>query len=147
IKQKDFYRFYAFFNTVPERGLDGYEGNADPVLPLPTPEQKRQMDDLNRQIASVLTAMPEKEVLALRNEWQKTRIKTLPTPPSDGPAISAVLATPPTRAGTNGIFASSYSSQRAGLIALLKCEPRIVCPWMARTTCLLTMTGRARLPA
>src|SRR5438034_3355358 len=41
IKQKDFYRFFAFFNTVPERGLDGYEGNADPVLPLPTLEQKR----------------------------------------------------------------------------------------------------------
>ena len=84
IKQKDFYRFYAFFNTVPERGLDGYEGNADPVLPLPTPEQKRQMDELNQQIASVLTAMPEKEVLALRNEWQNTRMETLPEPPSEG---------------------------------------------------------------
>jgi len=84
IKQKDFYRFYAFFNTVPERGLDGYEGNADPVLQLPTVEQKRQMDDLNQQIADVLTAMPEKEVLALRNEWQKTRMATLPEPPSEG---------------------------------------------------------------
>src|SRR5256712_6111215 len=84
IKQKDFYRFFAFFNTVPERGLDGYEGNAVPVLQLPTPEQKRQMDDLNEQIASVLTAMPEKDVLALRNEWQKTRIATLPEPASEG---------------------------------------------------------------
>src|SRR5260370_15182707 len=84
IKQKDFYRFYAFFNTVPERGLDGYEGNADPMLQLPKPEQKRQMDDLNQQIASVLTVMPEKEVLALRNEWQKTRMATLPEPPSQG---------------------------------------------------------------
>ena len=84
IKQKDFYRFFAFFNTVPERGLDGYEGNAVPVLQLPTPEQKRQMDDLNQQIASVLTAMPEKDVLALRNEWQKTRIATLPEPASEG---------------------------------------------------------------
>ena len=28
ITQKDFYRFFAFFNTVPERGLDGYTGNA-----------------------------------------------------------------------------------------------------------------------
>ncbi len=84
IKQKDFYRFFAFFNTVPERGLDGYEGNADPVLPLPTLEQKRQLDDLHQQIANVLAAMPEKEVLALRNEWQKTHIATLPEPPSDG---------------------------------------------------------------
>ena len=83
IKQKDFYRFFAFFNTVPERGLDGYEGNADPVLQLPTPEQKRQMEDLNQQIAAVLTAMPEKEMLALRNEWQKTRLASLPEPPSD----------------------------------------------------------------
>jgi len=84
IKQKEFYRFYAFFNTVPERGLDGYEGNAAPVLQLPSAEQKRQMVDLNQQIASVLTAMPEKEVLALRNEWQKTRIATLPEPPGGG---------------------------------------------------------------
>ena len=82
IKQKDFYRFFAFFNTVPERGLDGYEGNADPVLPLPSPEQKRQLEDLNRQIAGVLAAMPEKETLALRNEWQKTRLASLPEPPS-----------------------------------------------------------------
>jgi len=84
IKQKDFYRFFAFFNTVPERGLDGYEGNADPVLPLPSPEQKRQLEDLNRQIAGVLAAMPEKETLALRNEWQKTRLASLPEPPSEG---------------------------------------------------------------
>ncbi len=84
IKQKDFYRFFAFFNTVPERGLDGYEGNADPVLQLPTPEQQRRVDELNQQIADVLAAMPEKEILALRNEWQKTRLATLPEPPSDG---------------------------------------------------------------
>src|SRR5207237_8315924 len=32
----------------------------------------------------VLTAMPEKKVLALRNEWQKTRITTLPEPPREG---------------------------------------------------------------
>ncbi|HVH71619.1 MAG TPA: DUF1549 domain-containing protein, partial [Candidatus Dormibacteraeota bacterium] len=84
IKQKDFYRFFAFFNTVSERGLDGYEGNADPVLPLPTPEQKHQIDELNQQITGVLTAMPENEVLSLRNEWQKTRLASLPEPPSDG---------------------------------------------------------------
>ena len=84
IKQKDFYRFFSFFNTVPERGLDGYEGNADPVLQLPTPEQKRQVDELNQQVSAVLSAMPEKEMLALRNEWQKTRLAALPEPPNGG---------------------------------------------------------------
>jgi uncharacterized protein DUF1553/uncharacterized protein DUF1549/cytochrome c/concanavalin A-like lectin/glucanase superfamily protein len=84
IKQKDFYRFFAFFNAVPERGLDGYEGNAVPVLPLPTPEQQRQIDDLKTKIAAALAAVPEKDVLALRNEWQKTRLATLPEPARDG---------------------------------------------------------------
>ncbi len=51
IRQKDFYRFVAFFNTIPERGLDGYLGNADPVLPLPTAEQQHHLDELNGQIA------------------------------------------------------------------------------------------------
>src|SRR6267143_1020931 len=83
IKQKEFYRFFAFFNTVPERGLDGFEGNAVPVLSLPTPEQQQQVDELKRKIAAALTAMPEKDVLALRNEWQKTRLATLPEPTRD----------------------------------------------------------------
>ena len=84
IKQKDFYRFFAFFNTVPERGLDGYEGNADPVLQSPTPEQKRQLEGLNQQIADVLTAMPEQDVLKQRNQWQKTQLASLPEPPRNG---------------------------------------------------------------
>jgi Protein of unknown function (DUF1553)/Protein of unknown function (DUF1549)/Planctomycete cytochrome C/Concanavalin A-like lectin/glucanases superfamily len=83
IKQKEFYRFFAFFNSLPERGLDGYEGNAVPVLSLPTPEQQQQMDDLKRKIAAALTDVPEKDVLALRNEWQKTRLATLPEPTGD----------------------------------------------------------------
>lgn len=32
IKQTDFYRFYAFFNTIEEEGLDGKRGNATPLL-------------------------------------------------------------------------------------------------------------------
>jgi hypothetical protein len=83
IKQKEFYRFFAFFNTVPERGLDGTEGNAVPVLSLPSPDQQQQMEDFKRKIAAALTAMPEKDVLALRNEWQKTRLATLPEPMRD----------------------------------------------------------------
>ena len=84
IKQKDFYRFFAFFNTVPEQGLDGFEGNAVPVLSLPSADQQRKMDDVNAKIASVLVALPEKDVLSVRNEWQKTRLATLPEPPQDG---------------------------------------------------------------
>ena len=41
IKQKDFYRFFAFFNTIPEKGLDGRTGNAEPFLQLPSPAAGR----------------------------------------------------------------------------------------------------------
>ncbi len=37
--QKDFYSFGAFFNGVPEKGLDGYKGNAIPFLQLPDQQQ------------------------------------------------------------------------------------------------------------
>jgi hypothetical protein len=46
ITQKDFYRMYAFFNNVPENGLDGSKGNAVPVLKMPTPEQERRVKEL-----------------------------------------------------------------------------------------------------
>ena len=42
ITHKEFYQFYAFFNNVPERGLDGRTGNAAPLLLLPTPAQQKR---------------------------------------------------------------------------------------------------------
>src|SRR5262249_54415370 len=51
--QKDFYRLYAFFHNVPEKGLDGNQGNAAPVLPLPPPEQRRTLEQLDAVIQGV----------------------------------------------------------------------------------------------
>jgi hypothetical protein len=39
ITMRDYYGFYAFFNNVPENGLDGRNGNAAPVVRLPSPTQ------------------------------------------------------------------------------------------------------------
>ncbi|HEV2382363.1 MAG TPA: DUF1553 domain-containing protein [Terriglobia bacterium] len=84
IKQKDFYRFFAFFNTVPERGLDGITGNAAPVLELPSPEQQRARADLNARIAKTLEAIPEKDMVALENQWRQNRLASMPAPPGQG---------------------------------------------------------------
>ncbi len=43
IAQRDYYRLYAFFNNVPENGLDGSKGNAAPVLRVPSPEAESQL--------------------------------------------------------------------------------------------------------
>ena len=50
ITHKEFYQFFAFFNTVPEFGLDGRTGNAVPVLPLPSADQQARLDELNAAI-------------------------------------------------------------------------------------------------
>ncbi len=39
LTQKDFYSFGAFFNGVPEKGLDGQKGNAVPFLQVPDAQQ------------------------------------------------------------------------------------------------------------
>jgi hypothetical protein len=84
IRQKDFYQLVAYFNSVPERGLDGFLGNADPVLPLPTPVQQQQLDELNGQLAATLAALPEKDIVAQRNEWQKTALTSIAEPSQEG---------------------------------------------------------------
>lgn len=83
-KQRDFYRFYAFFNSVPEKGLDGQQGNAAPTMQLPSAEQQRQLDDLKQKIASTKEAMPQKEIASLEGEWEKTALTSIPTDTREG---------------------------------------------------------------
>ncbi|MGH9666962.1 MAG: DUF1549 domain-containing protein, partial [Bryobacteraceae bacterium] len=71
-KQKEFYEFYAFFNTIPEKGLDGRTGNAKPFLQLPSAAQKQRLEELTSAIESREKQMPEEKVAALQTAWQKT---------------------------------------------------------------------------
>ena len=84
IRQKDFYQLVAYFNSIPERGLDGFLGNADPVLPLPTAAQQQQLDKLNGQLTSTLAGLPEKDIVAQRNGWQKTALAGIAEPSQEG---------------------------------------------------------------
>jgi mono/diheme cytochrome c family protein len=71
ITHKEFYEFFAFFNNVPEVGLDGRIGNAVPVLPLPSPEQQARLDDLNAAISSHEGALSDAVVVPMQREWEK----------------------------------------------------------------------------
>ncbi|MDQ2899461.1 MAG: DUF1553 domain-containing protein [Acidobacteriota bacterium] len=84
IKQKDFYRFFAFFNTVPEKGLDGRRGNAEPLLQLPSPVQQHQMEELTREIEVREKAMPETEVANAQADWEKAQLDKIPDATRDG---------------------------------------------------------------
>ncbi|HLJ17385.1 MAG TPA: DUF1553 domain-containing protein [Bryobacteraceae bacterium] len=71
-KQKEFYEFYAFFNNIPEKGLDGRTGNAKPYLQLPSPEQKQRLEELTSAIESREKQMDETKIAALQTQWEKT---------------------------------------------------------------------------
>ena len=53
IAQREFYRLYALFNKVPERGLDGNTGNAEPMLQFASPSEQKESGQLQNAIAAV----------------------------------------------------------------------------------------------
>lgn len=55
--QRDFYRLYAFFNNVPENGVDGDKGNAIPFIKAPTRQQAARLDQLQARAASLAERM------------------------------------------------------------------------------------------
>ena len=72
LTQKDFYRFGAFFNTIPEKGLDGTRGNAEPVLELPTDTQAERAGYLKTRTPEVEKALESAAVKEAYAKWQKT---------------------------------------------------------------------------
>ncbi len=84
ISQKEFYQFYAFFNTIDEKGLDGRRGNAEPLLKLPWPGQKERLEFLTTEIAAREKAVAEAVVDPIRLKWEPEYLASLPATPRDG---------------------------------------------------------------
>ena len=66
LTQKDFYSFGAFFNAVPEEGLDGYKGNAKPFLQLPNTQQTATKDLLSKFIKQ-----KDEQLLQAQAAWER----------------------------------------------------------------------------
>jgi len=77
IKQKDYYRMFAFFNGVKEKGLDGRDGNADPFLKLPSGEQQKRLDDLTARIKTREAELADNKVKPALEQWEKQRLALL----------------------------------------------------------------------
>ncbi len=90
LTRSDFYRLLAFFNNVPENGLDGSRGNAAPTLRLPTPEQETHLAEIQKSITPAETRLsgPLPEIDAAQAQWesattaQKTADGSVVTPSS-----------------------------------------------------------------
>ncbi len=72
ISQKEFYQFFAFFNTIPEEGLDGRSGNADPQMKAPKPEQSIQLATYDQKIVDLKDKLdrPIPELDEAQSKWE-----------------------------------------------------------------------------
>ena len=86
ISQRDYYRFFSFFNNVPEKGLDGSRGNAAPVLNVATPSQKAAVTELEKRVRRAETEFKpfDAEIKTTQKAWEKTAVAELPGPLTDG---------------------------------------------------------------
>ncbi|MEZ5364461.1 MAG: DUF1553 domain-containing protein [Bryobacterales bacterium] len=74
ITQKDYYSLFAFFNSVPERGLVYNFGNDGPRMKAPTPEQKTKLAALAEEAkqAHAKWAALEPQVEKAQRAWEKS---------------------------------------------------------------------------
>ena len=76
LSQREFYQLYAFFHNVPENGLDGRKGNAEPLLKLPSAEQQKQLTEMADSLAKLearLKTVKDDEAKTLKTEIDRLR--------------------------------------------------------------------------
>ena len=59
ISQQEYYRFFSFFNNVPERGFVYNYGNEDPVIKAPTPSQEARLMELDAEVREAQLRLDE----------------------------------------------------------------------------------------
>ena len=70
LTQRDFFQLLAYFNRVPELGLDGRKGNATPFVKAPTPLQRSKLEELRAQVLTLTSQMAERKSLVAGTELQ-----------------------------------------------------------------------------
>jgi len=72
--QEEFYRLYAYFNSIPEHGRAIKEGNSPPYVAAPTRQQQAQLTRAKLALDSAQRRYraAESEIAAAQAEWEKT---------------------------------------------------------------------------
>jgi len=74
ILQKDFYRMFAYFNNVPEKGRANKYGNSAPFIPAPTRDQQVRLRALESKASAARTAFErlEGQAKTAQRDWEKS---------------------------------------------------------------------------
>jgi hypothetical protein len=78
--QREFYRLFAYFNNVPERGRAMKYGNSPPLEPAPTREQRTKLLELDRELDALERSLDrrEREIDRAQRTWERTLAPTSP---------------------------------------------------------------------
>ncbi len=73
LTQREFYQFFAYFNSIPESGRALNRGNSPPVIHAPTRAQQRRLDQLETEIAAAekLFARRSSRLPQLQQAWER----------------------------------------------------------------------------
>lgn len=80
--QREYYQLYAFFNNIPEVGLDGFNANAKPLMKAPRPRDRERLLDLRtrvNQVETKLASLAEK-IDASQSAWEDAFAKKVAAP-------------------------------------------------------------------
>jgi len=103
---KEFYRLYAFFHNVPEKGLDRIRtDNPPPRLPVPTPEQAVKFVEADFRLKDAEKTLADRttELGETQEKWEREVVETPPEKPG-ATALRTILTFDETLDGvaTNG---------------------------------------------
>jgi len=93
LKTREFYRLYAFFNNVPEKGLDRIRtDNPPPRLPVPTPEQAMKFVEADFALKDAEKTLADRsnELGETQEKWER-ETSTKPPPKPNGEGMLATL--------------------------------------------------------
>ena len=78
LTQKEFYRFFAYFNNVPEKGKAFKYGNSPPFIPAPTPEHLTELDGLEEKVGKAKRKFDElePEIQAALEQWEASLVQS-----------------------------------------------------------------------
>ena len=72
LTQKDFYRLFALFNNIPEKGRALKYGNSPPYIPAPTREQQAEQRRLDAELVTARNKLQQlgPEIDRTQSEWE-----------------------------------------------------------------------------
>ena len=120
ISQRDYYRLFAFFDTVPEAGEAGRVANATPMISAPTLEQRSEMAGLEARIAELQheVQLERESMKSLPSNLRKAAKRARERAPKTEPA----LAFPCDDAGTAGIVREACRADRSSPVPEAKID-------------------------